>query len=321
MRLLFFAAILLFTHFSFGKKKEIEFTFEQKVDSLVVLADSLLNSPTILGKIHANENYKRILESILKDSLSIFYDFSRVPNLSVVTENRNHFRIYTWTVRVGNSEFDYFGFTQFQRKRQKRLFGPTIIENYIHELHNKSSKIGDDELKTLDASNWWGCVYYELVPSPKRKDKSYLIIGWDGFGYRSTKKIIETLKFNNKGVPTFGHKILRYDNNHGTKSPPKFVIKSRIIFEFSGKVTMSCSFNPQLNMVVFDHLAPSNPSLARLKFTYAPDFTYDGLTYSKKTWIYKRDLDVRNLEDVKATKWKPKDTKNRTIDTLIPMRN
>jgi hypothetical protein len=74
-------------------------------------------------------------------------------------------------------------------------------------------------------------------------------------------------------------------------------------------------------MVVFDHLAPSNPSLSSLKFTYAPDFTYDGLEYSKQKWLYNRDLDVRNQEDVKANKWKPKDAKDRTIDTLIPMRD
>ncbi len=306
---------------TFAKKKEVVFNFESKVDSMIMFADSILNSPSTIGKLNANEKYKKLLKSVLNDSLSILYNFHRVPNLSVVSSPKNQFRIYTWTIRTGNSEFDYFGFTQYQRKANNTFFGKGQIENFVYELTNKSSSIGDDELIQLNSSNWFGCVYYELIPSPKKKDKSFLLLGWDGFGYRSTKKIIETLKFSNKGVATFGHKILQYDNNHGTKSPPKFTTKSRIIFEFSGKVTMSCSYNYQLDMLIFDHLSPANPSLPSLKFTQAPDFTYDGLKYSKKKWIYKRDLDVRNQEDVKANKWKPKDAKDRTIDTLIPMRN
>jgi hypothetical protein len=288
---------------------------------MIILADSILNTPSTIGKLEANKKYKQLLKSVLNDSMSIFYDFHKVPNLSVVSSPKKHFRIYTWTVRVGNSEFNYFGFTQYQRKRKKSIFSAFEIENFVFELKNNSSDIGDNELIALNASNWWGCVYYEIIPAPKKKDKCFLLIGWDGFGYRSTKKIIETVKFSNNGVASFGQKILRFDTNHGTKSPINYVTKSRLIFEFSGKVTMSCSYNNHLNMVVFDHLAPSNPSLSSLKFTYAPDFTYDGLEYSKQKWLYNRDLDVRNQEDVKANKWKPKDAKDRTIDTLIPMRD
>lgn len=313
--------LLLSSFLTFAKKKEVIFNFESKVDSMIVLADSILNARTTIGKLNANDKYKQLLKSVLNDSMSILYDFKSVPNLSVLSSPKRNFRIYTWTVRMGNSEFDYFGFTQYQRKRKKSVFGASEKDNFVYELTNNSSHIGDNELIQLDAANWWGCVYYEIVPAPKKKDKSFLLIGWDGFGYRSSKKIIETLKFSNKGVATFGHKILRYDTNHGTKSSANFIAKSRLIFEFSGKVTMSCSYNNNLNMVVFDHLAPSNPSLSSLKFTYAPDFTYDGLMYSKKKWVYNKDLDVRNQQDVKANKWKPKDARDRTIDTLIPMRN
>ena len=73
-------------------------------------------------------------------------------------------------------------------------------------------------------------------------------------------------------------------------------------------------------MIVFDHLSPTNPALASLKFTYAPDFTYDALKYEKKKWIHRSDIDVRNREEVKAVKWKPKDIKGRTAETLIPER-
>ena len=319
----FFSFLFLFTTIQsgFGKENEYIFLFESKVDTLEMLSDSLIYLPTDLQKINANKNYKRILEEILNDSLSVFYNFSRVKNLSVVTAPGNQFRFYTWTLLLGKDEYDYYGFTQYQKKVKKGLFRSVKMENKVFELFNKSSSIGNDELSRLSDKNWLGCIYYTIVPSPKKKDKTFLLIGWDGFSYSSTKKVIETVKFSNKGEPQFGHKIINYDITHGnTKAEPKFENKSRIIFEYNGNVTMHCNYNLNLNMIVFDHLAPSNPALINVKRVYAPDFTYDGLIYEKKSWIYKKDIDVRNKKDIKAVKWKPKDAENRKLETIIPMR-
>lgn len=321
MRVILCVIIIFGLHTVYAKKSnELVFKFEDKIDSMAILADTIRYSTSTIGKLNANNSFRELLRNVLTDSLSIFYDFKKVSNLSVVTSPDNQFRIYTWTLKMGNSEYDYYGFTQYQRKRKKSVFSPVKIENFVYELNNKSSSIGDDELAKLDSSNWLGCVYYNIVAPPKKNDDTYLLLGWDGFGYRSTKKIIETVKFSNKGVVTFGDKIIRYDLTHGTKAAPKFQTKSRIIFEYSGNVSMTCNYNSSLEMVIFDHLAPSNPALANLKFTYAPDFTYDGLAYEKKKWIYKKDVDVRNREDIKPVKWKPRNTKDRTEDTLIPMR-
>ena len=319
-RFFFLSLTILFIQFSHAKEINLEFAFKAKVDTLEMLADSIVYAPTDLAKIHANNKYKRILEEVLKDSMSIVYNFNRVKNLSVITEPNYNFRIYTWTLLLGRDEYDYYGFTQYQKKVKKGPFGKPKIENYVFELTNKSSSIGNDEMAKLSSNNWFGCVYYTIVPSPKKKDKTYLLLGWDGYSYSSTKKIIETLKFTKKGEPLFGHKIIRYDVTHGTKAEPRFQNKSRIIFEYNGNITMHCNFNPSLNMIVFDHLAPSNPALASIKRFYAPDFTYDGLVYHKKLWTYKKDIDVRNKSDVKAVKWKPKDAENRKLETIIPIR-
>jgi len=308
-------------HLAYGEEKSLNFSFELKIDTLETLADSLIYASTDLRKINANDKYKRILNEVLKDSLSIFYNFSRIKNLSVLTAPGNQFRIYTWTLRLGKDEYDYYGFTQYQLKVKKGWFSPAKIENYIFELKNQSSSIGNDELARLTNTNWLGCIYYTLVPSPKKKDNSFILIGWDGYAYSSTKKIIETIRFTDKGEPIFGYQIIRFDTTHGnSKAKPNFQNKSRIIFEYSGNVTMHCNYNLNLNMIVFDHLAPSNPALAGVKRVYAPDFTYDGLLYEKKSWTYKKDIDVRNRKEVKTIRWKPKDAQNRKLETIIPMR-
>lgn len=315
MRFLIAFSFLITSFYSYSKDENVVYTFQAKADSLVQLSDTMQFAST-MSKVLANQNFERILREILDDPTSIKYDFSKVTCLSVLDSPRKKtkFRIYTWVLKTGNDSYDYYGYTQYQRNRKKKK----KVQNFVYTLTDKRTEIGRDENSKLDSNRWLGCVYYQIIPPGKRKDKTFLLIGWDGNNWRSTKKIIETFSFNNKGEITFGKPVIKY--NVGTIKKPKMVTKSRLIFEYNAKISMTASYNVHLKQVIFDHLSPSNPNLASLYFTYAPDFTYDGLKYSKKKWIHTQDVDVRNQELVDPVKWKPEDAKNRTADTLIPQR-
>jgi len=305
--------ILLLSFSSSAKKDQITFLFEHKVDSLISYSNKIQTGDD-MSRLLANQKFERILREILNDPLSIHYQFDKITCLSIIeSPYKKKFRIYTWVLKTGNDDYDYFGFTQYQNNRKKE------IKNYVYKLTNKSKEIGKDEISELDSNNWIGCVYYEVIPPKKRKDKTHLLIGWDGNNWRSTKKIIETFSFDKKGVITFGKKIIRY--NAGTIKKPKIISKARLMFEYNGEVSMTVSYNNNLKKLIFDHLSPSDPKLVNLYFTYAPDFTYDGLKYDNKKWIHESDIDVRNKEAIKAVRWSPKDVKNRTKDTLIPQRS
>ena len=306
--------ILLTSINSFAKKENIDFLFENKIDSLISFSNAI-QTGSDLSRLIANQKFEKVLRDVLNDPTSIDYDYSNIKCLSVIEspKKKQKFRIYTWAMKLGNDDYDYFGFTQYQKNKNDKL------KNFVYKLSNKSKEIGKDELSTLDSNNWIGCVYYQIVAPEKRKDKTYILIGWDGNNWRSTKKIIETFSFNNKGEISFGKKIIRY--NLGTKKRPKVVSKARLIFEYNGEVSMTVSYNSNLKKIIFDHLRPSDPKLADLYFTYAPDFTYDALEYEKKKWIHSSDIDVRNQEEVKPVRWQPKDINERTKDTLIPQRS
>lgn len=305
--------IIILSLNSSAKKDQFVFSFEHKVDSLVYYSSDIQTGDD-MSRLLANQQFERILREVLNDPLSIHYKFDKVKCLSIVeSPKKKQFRIYTWVLKLGNDDYDYYGFTQYQKNQKKKT------KNYVYKLTNNSKEIGRDEFSKLDSNNWIGCVYYQIVPPKKRKDKTHLLIGWDGNNWRSTKKIIETFSFNNKGVITFGKKVIRY--NEGTIKKPKNIAKARLIFEYNGEVSMTVSYNSNLKKIVFDHLTPSDPKLANMYFTYAPDFTYDGLKYEKKKWVHESDVDVRNQETVKAVRWDPKDIKNRTKDTLIPQRS
>tara|TARA_B110000211_G_C14081581_1_gene554796 strand:+ start:839 stop:1786 length:948 start_codon:yes stop_codon:yes gene_type:complete len=306
--------ILLLSLSSSAKKEEISFLFEDKIDSLISYS-SAIQTGNDLSRLLANKKFEDVLRQILNDPTSIHYNFSKIKCLSIIESPRKKkkFRIYTWVMKLGNDDYNYFGFTQYQRSRKKKL------KNFVFKLNNKSKEIGKDELSKLDSNNWIGCVYYQIIPPEKRKDKTHILIGWDGNNWRSTKKIIETFSFNNKGEITFGKKIIKY--NIGTDKRPKLVSKARLIFEYNGEVSMTVSYNTNLKKIIFDHLMPSDPKLANLYFTYAPDFTYDGLEYEKRKWIHSSDVDVRNQETIDPVRWRPKDVKERTKDTLIPQKS
>lgn len=291
----------------------MDFSFKNEIDSLIRFSNAI-QSGNDLSRLIANEKFDKFLRKVLKDPTSINYDFSKIKCLSIIEspKKKEKFRIYTWVMKLGNDDYNYFGFTQYQKNKKNKL------KNFVYKLNNKSKEIGKDELSKLDSNNWIGCVYYQIIAPEKRKDQTHVLIGWDGNNWRSTKKIIETFSFNNKGEISFGEKVIRY--NLGTDKRPNVVPKARLIFEYNGEVSMTVSYNSNLKKIIFDHLMPSDPKLADLYFTYAPDFTYDALKYEKRKWIHSSDVDVRNQEAVDPVRWKPKDIKERTKDTLIPQR-
>lgn len=306
--------ILLLSISSSAKKEQLDFSFKNEIDSLIRFSNEI-QTGNDLSRLIANEKFDKFLRKVLNDPSSIDYDFSKIKCLSIIEapKKKQKFRIYTWVMKLGNDDYNYFGFTQYQKNKKNKL------KNFVYKLNNKSKEIGKDELSKLDSNNWIGCVYYQIIAPEKRKDQTHILIGWDGNNWRSTKKIIETFSFNNKGEISFGKKVIRY--NLGTDKRPKVVSKARLIFEYNGEVSMTVSYNTNLKKIIFDHLMPSDPKLADLYFTYAPDFTYDALKYEKRKWIHSSDVDVRNQEEVEPVRWKPKDTKERTKDTLIPQRS
>jgi len=306
--------ILLLSISSSAKKEQIDFSFKNEIDSLIRFSTAI-QTGNDLSRLIANQKFEEFLRKVLNDPTSIDYDFSKIKCLSIINspKKKEKFRIYTWVMKLGNDDYNYFGFTQYQRNKKNKL------KNFVYKLNNKSKEIGKDELSKLDSNNWIGCVYYQIIAPEKRKDQTHVLIGWDGNNWRSTKKIIETFSFNNKGEISFGEKVIRY--NLGTDKRPKVVSKARLIFEYNGEVSMTVSYNSNLKKIIFDHLMPSDPKLADLYFTYAPDFTYDALKYEKRKWIHSSDVDVRNQEAVDPVRWKPKDIKERTKDTLIPQRS
>ncbi len=234
---------------------------------------------------------------MLQDYNSLNYDFKALKSVSVLSDPKHQFRIYTWVLELGENNYDYFGFTQYSLNAKKQTLK-------ITELNNNPS-LSKPEYETYLADKWMGALYYGIVPNLNKSDKKFLLLGWDGNNPISNKKIIEVISFNKLGEPTFGAPILKV--NTGTDQKPKYELKHRVIFEYSEKSTMTLKYDAVLKMVVYDHLSPVNESLKNIKASYVPDFSYDGFLYKAGKWTQQFNLDARNPKEAKPKKYKPSD--------------
>jgi len=290
-----------------GKGENLK--IDKAIAQLELLHKKVLLAPDTT-KIVLNNEFKEALNKLLYNFQSLTYDLSKLKSVSVLTDPENRFRIYTWPLEISPGNYDYYGFTQYSISKKQQKVKVVELENSVFNMTHKNDQV-------YESNQWRGGLYYALVPSGKKKSSTYLMLGWDGFGKRSTKKLIEVISFNSIGEPSFGAPVLYFEEVEKKKSfrekkklkVVKYKVKYRHEFEYSAKVSMMLRYDEHLKMVVFDHLTPINPKLASVRATYVPDYSYDGLFMKKGKWYFKNNLDLRNETLPKAKKYKPSDVK------------
>ena len=96
-------------------------------------------------------------------------------------------------------------------------------------------------------------------------------------------KIIDVISFEREGI-SIGAEIFSQVET----------TKSRIIHEFSSKVSMMLRYDNELEMIVFDHLSPARPEYENQFQFYGPDSSYDGLEFKNCVWTLQEDLNLIN---------------------------
>ena len=99
------------------------------------------------------------------------------------------------------------------------------------------------------ADQWYGALYYEIVPAKVKRRNHYLLLGWDGGDLFVNRKVIDVLSFSSSGVPRFGKSVFKFKKDR----------KKRVVFEFSYMATMRLFYDDDIDMVVFEHMTPIKP--------------------------------------------------------------
>lgn len=238
---------------------------------LVHLLDELRAAKDDYEKETANAKFKSKLEETIQMSGAFDYPFSQLRTMGSIKSPDNEFRLFNWNVEQDDMTQKYFCYILTFDERSKKY--------KIIELKDNSFMLPQKPTEILEADNWYGALYYKIIPMKKGSKTVYTVLGWDGNTSASTMKVIDVLNFS-AGTVRLGSPIFKL---------PKENLK-RMFFEFSKKTTMYMSYEEQYNRIIFDHLAPETPALTGLYSMYVPDLSHDAFVLDAGKWYLIEDV-------------------------------
>ncbi len=150
-------------------------------------------------------------------------------------------------------------------------------------LRDRSQEIRAPERSRVSSDKWYGALYTDLIETRYKNKTFYTLLGFKSNDGMVKTRLIDVLTFSGKkaffGSPQF-------------KQERKTLY--RHIFNYSAGANMMLRYDDKMKMIVFDHLAPSEPFFSGQYQYYGPDFSYDGYRFDKGNWFLETDVDLRN---------------------------
>lgn len=239
--------------------------FEMVEDSLAGLAQTLLRDSLTEHRMQADGHIRALLEETLSIENAFSYPFSGLKGISIQYPQDSTFRIFTWQLYVSENDYKYGGFLQMN------FDNPSV-----YQLQDHSAEVRSPEYEVMNPDYWYGAVYYNIKQAGKKKDRHYLLFGYDGYELFRKRKLVDVLVFK-EGKPVFGAPLFE----HG---PGK--VKHRVVREYSAEVSTRLNYDDVLEMVMFDHLIAQNGPHGE-GLTYYPDGSYEAYKLERNgKWVH-----------------------------------
>ncbi len=244
-------------------------------DSLKILSEATFAATEDADRVDKNALFIKKFINALKINGSFNYGFDSLKRISIIKSTDNSFRIITWFLPNNDGTYRYYGTIQMGiANGGLKLFPLTDHPNF------------EDQNAITTNKSWFGSRYYEMIPVlVNGKQPYYILLGWKGNTAKTTKKVIDVLSFE-KGEPIFGKNIFETEKNAA--------LKNRVVFEYNKQNTMTLKVDQNVNMIVFDHLAPYDPKMVGNFEYYGSDLSFDGyrLTWGKLALV--EDVELKN---------------------------
>ncbi len=242
-------------------------------DTLTMLGKQMINNETDVERINANYEFIKTLVTALKVPNSFLYKFDSVKSVRIENSPDNRFRIISWHIVNDDGSYRFYGTVQVNTGGQLQMY----------PLNDYSPMLKHPEDSVTSNVKWYGAQYYKIIPvySPKLY---YVLLGWKGNNEKSTKKVIDVLSMVNE-KPQFGLPVFE---EHGKTL-------DRVVFEYTRQASMLLKYEPDQNLIVFDHLSPPDAKQKNDPQSYGPDLSYDGFKLKNGKWVLVENLDMRNI--------------------------
>lgn len=297
VRIIASAIILHCTLLSFGQKNNEK---QILLDSINNLAYTVNYGENDIIRLNANELLTETLYSTLslKDNNSLKFD--SLKSISLLIAPDNSFKLFTWGFKKEDGTYAHQGILKTINPKTNRVL--------LFTLKDFSTEFRNPENTTGNADNWYGAIYYKVLPTVVNKKKYYTLLGWNGGNNFVQRKVIEVLSFKANGTPVFGSKLFKkYSNLNAV----------RVVFEYSKTASMSLIYDTQTyfkntnqrdpktkrmiykpittQMIVFDRLAPLTESMTGVNQYYVPETNImDAFIPYQGRWSFVTDIEARN---------------------------
>ena len=259
-------------------------------DTISQIAFQVMNAKTEDERYRASNGMMQELKEVLKYPASYTYPFTKLETLSILSPEDKSFRLFNWILKKENGEYLYFAIIIKPPKKNNK-FNTLVI------LNDRSNSIKNPEKTILNQNNWYGALYYEIIPMKGKNNKNYTLLGWDGNNNSTTKKIIEIINISENEIK-FGKEIF-----HKNKEQ-----LARVILEYDNNTSISLKYDIKKKRIIFNHLVSINNKKQDINIFSIPDGTYDCYNLKNNIWKFESDIDIR-MEKITTKKVKNRNEK------------
>jgi len=235
-------------------------------DSIATYTHDLQNKVVDEDRLLTNKKIIPLLVKALREPGSFNYPFDNLEYLAKAYAPDSTFRLLTWFVKLDNGENRYFGAIQQNNENNK-----------IVPFFQNKSDIVDIRNAKLNPEKWYGAIYYNITKVSDKKRDYYMLYGWDGGSFLSTKKILDVLYFEGDSIK-LGAPIIQTKNDEAPIH--------RLILEYKKEAAVTINYDDTLGMIVYDHIIPEDGKSFGMYPTYVPDGSYEALKFKKGIWQY-----------------------------------
>ncbi len=281
MRLILYI-IILFPLLFIGQNNT---TLKIQEDSLIYLLNEERIKSIYEETIKLNNPFESYLKKVLENDAAFKYPFDSLSKfMSIIKSPDEQIRIFNWNYELVNEQQLYGCFiVKFDKKSNSYS---TI------KLNDASMFAKDPEYTQFNKKNWYGALYYAIIPVKKDKSVYYTLLGWDGNNKFSNKKIIETMSFQSNGNIKFGLPYFTYPNGK---------TKKRVVFQYNKQSYMSLKYFKERKeeLIIFDHLIPKSPQLEGMFDWYVTDLSFDAFKLENEKWVFIGQVNKNSKKDSK----------------------
>lgn len=253
-------------------------------DSLKTMGNKMLDDVLPENRLRADSHFTRILVRTLRVPNSFYFSFDSLQTAPVVYPDDSSFRIITWHYTPNDVDYRQRGVIQMNTPDG----GLKMFPLYDYSDFTDAPQ---DSIRT--PQNWIGAVYYKIIQKEWQGKNTYTLLGYDEHNFRTTRKWMEMLSFNERGEPRFGGNFAAKPD---TARPIQPMPGKRFVMEYKKHASAKLNFDPEEDLIILDHLV-SESNEPEKKHTLVPAGDYEYFEWGDGLWVNHPAMYVENRGD------------------------